>query len=322
MNFLVTGGAGYLGTMFTLMALNKGHRVVIYDNFRYDQAASLFFLSGYHPGQYTVINADVRDYRELGKALRTTDCVIHLAAIVGAPACDKHPEDTISINQTATENLVKLLSANQRIIYPNTNSGYGTVPNAVCDENTPLNPISSYGQTKLAGERAVLDHNDSFVFRLATVFGISPRMRFDLLVNQLTLAGHFNKKIVVFDGHLRRNFVYVRDVAECFLWASEVSDIFPRWRVYNLGNDGSNMTKMELASLIGSYTGAEITDGVGSDPDQRDYMVSSDKLARDGFSPSTHVSVGIRELIHMFGSMPDDRISRARFIDRMNTTCV
>jgi nucleoside-diphosphate-sugar epimerase len=233
---------------------------------------------------------------------------VHLAAIVGQPACDKQLSKSHETNVAATEAILKLISKNQILIYPNTNSGYGiTEHDTSCDETTPMLPISAYGKQKCLAERMVLNHPKSIVFRLATVFGLSPRPRLDLLVNNFAYRSYFNNAIEVFDGHFRRNYVHVGDVSYAILAA--IRNMLP-YDVYNLGNDEINMDKQTLASKIARFYGAKVLYGEGSDPDKRDYYVSSDKLRQKGFVASNGLLLGLSELGKFFASLHTEQVIR------------
>ena len=231
------------------------------------------------------------------EAIKRADVIFPLAALVGAPLCDERQEEAIKINERWFDQLQDFLD-DQIVIYPNTNSGYGSTGPEICDETTHCEPLSLYGTTKLNAENRVLEHNRSTVFRLATVFGISHRQRMDLLVNNLVYTAMRDRKIEVFDGHFRRNYVHVDDVVAAFWHAVQNESM--RGEVYNLGNDEANMTKLELVQKICEVTGAsyDIIEG-RTDPDKRDYLVSSQKLYDTGFSPKHSLQYGIEQMIHV-----------------------
>lgn len=293
MRLLITGGAGYLGSVLVRKALDLGHRVDVVDNLCFGQGPTQLGVVS-HP-KYSFHVGDVRKRGSWARLVIKADVVIPLAALVGAPLCEQHQTAAEEVNCGAIVALMSSLSKTQRVIFPNTNSGYGTVPSGICTEETPLAPISVYGRTKLAAEQAVLGHENSVVLRLATVFGVSPRMRLDLLVNQLVRQAILKGVIEIFDPTLRRNFVHINDVADCFLACAE--SLGHLRGVYNLGLDSANMDKASLAKLVARATGAGIKVGRGHDPDRRDYLVSSEKLATAGFTARVDLTHGIRELI-------------------------
>lgn len=318
MNILVIGGAGYIGSTLCQQALSRSCWVTSVDNLIYSQGHTQSHLLT--NSRYRFIKADVRDISSYKNELNHADAVIHLAAIVGAPACSKHPDLAQTVNSDSVRSVVKELSKQQYFVYPNTNSGYGTVPNITCTEETPLNPISLYGRTKLEGEKIALEHPASTIFRLATVFGVSPRMRLDLLVNTLAYVGYYQKEIKIFDGDLRRNFVYVGDVARAMINCLSLPKF--QQEVFNFGNDDINMTKTQLAEVIASVVGAKVLEGSGVDPDRRDYVVSSKKFTDAIDFDFTTLRRGLSELVEWFRMLPKpgsiDHMSQCGI---MNTTC-
>jgi nucleoside-diphosphate-sugar epimerase len=293
---LVTGGAGYLGSVLVPALLEQGHSVSVLDNFMFHQDS---LLSCCAEPRFSVIRGDCRDEATLSKALRDADVIIPLAAIVGAPACQADQTASRSTNLDAIKLLVKLRSSQQRIIYPTTNSGYGIGEKGkFCTEETPLRPISLYGVTKVEAERAVLDACNSVTFRLATVFGMSPRMRIDLLVNDFVYRALNDRTVTVFEGHAKRNYIHVRDVARAFLHAIDHFDLM-RGQAYNVGLSDANLSKLELCAKIAEHVNGFVflEAPVGEDPDKRDYIVSNAKIEATGFSPAHPLDAGIRELI-------------------------
>lgn len=305
----IIGGAGYIGSILTDTMLKQGFEVVVTDNFKYNNQAATYGFLG-HPN-YKLFWGDIRQPLEMAN---WADVVIPLAAIVGAPACERNPVEAVEVNQKAIAYLVKHCSPRQRIIFPNSNSGYGKQGELVCVEENPLTPISLYGRTKCEAEKAVLDHPNSLVFRLATVFGASPRMRFDLLVNNWVEKLVYESEITVYQPEYKRNFIHVRDVARAFAHAI----LHPGMKgVYNLGDDTANMTKLHLANLISSHLGFNkghypVKIGEGSDPDQRDYLVSNSKLARTGFNCYYNIDAGIDEVIDICNFTPSDMVAKMR----------
>lgn len=298
MRILVTGGAGYLGSVLTPALLNEGHHVTVLDNFSHgvnSLAACCQELS-----LFSVVNGDCRDMRLVKPLLSKADIIIPLAGVVGAPACNRDAAAARSINVGAVLEIVNEASKDQWILFPNTNSGYGTTaPGTECDENTPLKPISLYAETKAQAEAYVMAPRDNSIsFRLATVFGVSPRMRFDLMVNDFVLRAYRDKAIVLFDGNVRRNFIHVQDVARVFLHAIGNFGSM-RGKVYNAGNSHLNMTKFGLFCAVAEHVKGFncFDDPVGEDPDKRDYLVSNTRLEATGFRCHYDIDFGIRELL-------------------------
>jgi nucleoside-diphosphate-sugar epimerase len=293
---LVTGGAGYLGSILCEHLLAAGHRVTVVDSLLYQQM-SLFHLCA-QPA-FDFVAGDVRDKRAMAPLIKNADVLIPLACIVGAPACDRDPISARSINFEAIQLLNRLRSKEQLVVYPTTNSGYGTkTGDMYCTEETSLDPISLYGQTKVDAEKELLDSPNSISLRLATVFGLSPRMRLDLLVNHFVYASVTDHYIVIFEKHFKRNYVHIRDVADCFLHCiNHAKQMIGR--PYNCGLDAANLSKEELALKIKQYVPdfyihfAE----VGQDPDKRNYIVSNQRLREAGFEARRSLDEGIQELI-------------------------
>ena len=305
---LVTGAAGYTGSILCEHLLDAGYHVVAMDNISYGQQ-SLFHLCS-HP-RFEFERGDARDEGLMERLLRDVDVVIPLAAVVGATACARDPALAESINLDAIRLLIRLRSPSQLIVYPNTNSGYGTASDqCVCTEDTPLNPISIYGRTKVEAESALLDTANTITLRLATVFGMSPRMRLDLLVNHFTHEAVTNGYIVIYEKDFKRNYVHIRDVADCYLHCIENSQRMVG-QPYNLGLDEANLSKEELALVIRSYVPnfyihfAEM----GEDPDKRDYVVSNRRLEEAGFKAARSLEQGIKELIKGYRMFGRDRFS-------------
>jgi len=301
---LITGGAGYIGAVLTEHLLQQGHQVIVLDNLMYHQK-SLLHLT--HYPQFTFVLGDVRDKKIITKLLSSAEYIIPLAAIVGAPACEKKQEDAQSINFESIKLLSSLLAPSQKVIYPTTNSGYGTKSSQMfCTEETPLEPISVYGITKVKAEELLLQQGQAITLRLATVFGTSPRMRTDLLVNNLVQRAFFDKKITLFEAHFKRNFIHIRDVARCF---EHCIQNFNRMKgqAYNVGLDDANLSKKELAVKIRQHLPqiSIIHENITKDPDKRNYMVSNKKLYATGFTPQFSLDLGIVELIKTYQIMGD-----------------
>jgi len=304
----VTGGAGYLGSILVPALLDAGYGVTVLDSFTFGQCSLLDCCA--RPG-FRVIRGDCRDRATLAKGLKDADYAIPLAAVVGAPACQNDQTAARSINLDAIKLLLEMRSPRQRVIYPTTNSGYGIgEPGKFCTEDTPLRPISLYGSTKVESERAVLDAGNSVTFRLATVFGMSPRMRIDLLVNDFVYRAVNDRTVVVFEGDAKRNYIHVRDVARAFLHAMQSFDAM-RGEPYNVGLSDANLSKLELCARIQQHVPGFVylAAPVGEDPDKRDYIVSNAKIERTGFRPAYSLDDGIRELIAGYTILRNSRYS-------------
>lgn len=299
---LVTGAAGYLGSVVCEQLLAKQYDVTALDSLAYGEQ-SLFHLCA-NP-RFNFAWGDVRDEGLMAALLKDADVIIHLAAIVGAPACDRDPLAARSINLDSVLLLNRLRSPRQLVIFPNTNSGYGATSGALhCTEETALEPISLYGRTKVEAERHLLESENAITLRLATVFGMSPRMRLDLLVNHFVHAAMKDRYLVIFEKDFKRNFIHVRDVADCMLHCMENSGRMAG-RPYNVGLDSANLSKEELALKIRDHVpGFYIHfSEVGSDPDKRNYIVSSQRLKETGFEPSHTLDDGIVELMKGYRMM-------------------
>ena len=292
---LVTGGGGYLGSILVPALLSAGHEVTVLDRFTTCET-SLLACCG-NPS-FLPVRGDCRDEKVLKPLLAAADIIIPLAAVVGAPACATDAIGAQTINVDAVQLLLRLRSPAQRIIFPTTNSGYGIgEPGKFCTEDTPLRPISLYGITKVDAEKAVLDSGNSITFRLATVFGTAPRMRIDLLVNDFVYRAVTDRAVVIFEGHAKRNYLHIRDVARAFQHAMDHFEAM-RGEPYNVGLSDANLSKLELCERIKlqvpAFTCLEAA--VGEDPDKRDYIVSNDKIERTGFRTAVSLDDGIAEL--------------------------
>ncbi|MBU1082726.1 MAG: NAD(P)-dependent oxidoreductase [Spirochaetes bacterium] len=300
---LVTGGAGYIGSRLCEALLKAGYIVHCLDNLMYGQTSLLHLFAN---PKFKFIYGDVTDIRLLQKHVEYADIIFPLAGIVGMPACKKHPELARAVNYTHIYYILKVIKPTQKIIYPNTNSGYGIGIQTddgkavYCDEETILTPISEYGITKMMAEEDVLKHG-GVVFRLATVFGPSARMRLDLLVNDFVYRAVNDGSIVLFESHFKRNFIHIGDVVSAFLMAIEKYDTMGG-EVYNLGLSSANMNKMELCEKIKEQVTkfAIIESDLFEDPDKRNYIVSNKKIESMGFRPLFTIERGIRELIEMY----------------------
>jgi nucleoside-diphosphate-sugar epimerase len=293
---LVTGGAGYIGSTLVPRLLRSGFKVTVLDNFLFEQN-SLAHVCG--DPNFEVVRGDVRSDEAVMPLVKKADIIIPLAAYVGVPLCDQNPEDATATNKEAIVRLVKHASKDQWILIPTTNSGYGVgEKNQFCTEETPLRPISLYGRDKVAAEKAVLERKNSISFRLATAFGMSPRMRIDLLVNDFTYRAVHEGSITLFESHFRRNFVHVSDIARAFLHGIEHFDKM-KGEVYNVGLSDANLSKLELCQRIKMQLPDFVIseDATGKDPDKRDYIVSNEKIEKTGFKTGCSLDNGIRELI-------------------------
>ena len=300
MKVLITGGAGYIGSMLCTRLLSLGHQVTVIDLLKYDKG-SLNHL--YFNKNFKLIVDDVRKKSLIKKLVKQNDYIIPLAALVGAPLCEKYKKDAISTNLGTIKTLCEIVTKKNKIIYLTTNSGYGIgEKDKYCDENSPLNPISLYGRTKCDGEDLVRARTKNHVcFRLATVFGHSYRMRSDLLVNNFVNTTVKKKKLTLFEPHFRRNFIHVRDVVNAIVFTMKN---FNRLKndVYNLGLSSANISKIMLAKKIQKqYKKLKIKIVTNrKDPDKRDYFVSNRKVEKKGFKASISLDEGISELIQIF----------------------
>ena len=295
---LVTGGAGYIGSVLVPELLSNGYHVTVLDSFMYKQT-SLAGIS--REKNLDLVFGDVRDIGLMKKHLSKSDVVIPLAAIVGAPACDKDPFQAESINKNAILWMLKELSSNQRIIMPTTNSAYGSGDKEnFCDENSPLKPLSLYAKDKVIVEKELMNHANATSFRLATVFGISPRMRLDLLVNNFAFRAVTDGFIVIFEGHFKRNYIHIADVVQAFMLSIQNPKNFTG-QIFNVGLSSANISKLELCEkikkIVPKFTYLESE--LGKDPDQRNYIVSNEKIEKVGFCPVMNLDDGLQELVKM-----------------------
>ena len=293
---LVTGGAGYLGSVLVPKLLDNGHKVTVLDNFMYRQDSLAHVC--YKP-DLDIVRGDVRDETLISSLVSGVDVIIPLAALVGAPLCDRDPVGATSINLHAIEMMLKYTSKDQKILMPVSNSGYGIgTPGKFCVETDELKPVSHYGKTKVEAEAAILHQGNAVSFRLATVFGMSPRMRLDLLVNNFVHRAVHSREIVLFESHFKRNYIHVRDVAKVFIHGLECFEQM-KGGAYNVGLSSANLSKMELCLKIKDYIPdlTIIEAPIGVDPDQRNYIVSNEKIEATGFWPEHSLDAGIRELI-------------------------
>ncbi len=296
MKILVTGGAGYIGSVLVPQLLTLGHTVTVIDNFMYHQNS---LLDCCMDKNFFVIRGDVRDKGLIERCLRTADAILPLACLTGAPLCAQDPQTAQAVIVDAIRMLLSLTSKNQMVVYPTTNSGYGIgQKDKYCDETTPLHPVSLYGKLKCEAEHMILDYGQSVTFRLATAFGVSPRMRLDLLVNDFTYRAVYDRFIILFEAHFKRNYIHVRDIARAFIFALDHFDRM-KGQAYNVGLSNANLSKKELCEKIQEHVKEFyfFESPIGQDPDKRDYIVSNDKIEKAGFIPQFSLSQGIEELI-------------------------
>ena len=296
LNILVTGGAGYLGSVMVPDLLAMGHNVTVLDNFMFRQN-SLNHVC--HLRNFSVVKGDIRAESTVAPLLKRADVVIPLAALVGAPLCNQDPVGATTTNRDAILLLLRLLSKQQRVLMPTTNSAYGTGDeNNLCTEESPLRPISRYAIEKVEIERHLMEHPNAISFRLATVFGMSPRMRIDLLVNDFTYRAVYDRFVVLFESSFKRNYIHVRDVSRVFQHGLAKFESL-KGQIYNVGLSDANVSKSELCQRIR----AQVPDfvfleaPVGKDPDQRNYIVSNAKIEATGFKPAFSLDAGIAELV-------------------------
>lgn len=305
-NILVTGGAGYLGSTMVPDLLHLGHRVTVLDSFMYKQA-SLNHIC-HHPN-FTVVKGDIRIEGVMAPLIKKADIVIPLAALVGAPMCSQDPVGATTVNHDAIALMLKLLSKQQIVLMPTTNSAYGTGDmNNFCTEESPLNPISLYAKEKVGIEKELLQRDNAISFRLATVFGMSPRMRIDLLVNDFTYRAVHDRFVVLFESSFKRNYVHVRDVSRVFQHAIANFDRM-KGQIYNVGLSDANVSKKELCERIQKQVlDFVVLDApVGKDPDQRNYIVSNAKIEATGYKPMYSLDMGISDLIKGYTMIKNTR---------------
>jgi nucleoside-diphosphate-sugar epimerase len=296
LSILVTGGAGYLGSTMVPAFLAEGHKVTVLDNFLFNQSPLNHVVAD---ANFTPVRGDAREEAILKPLVKAADVVIPLAAMVGAPLCDRDKTAAVTVNRDAVQTLCKLLSKEQRLLMPITNSGYGIgQPGKPVTEKDPLKPLSLYGRTKVEAEAIALERDNSISFRLATVFGMSPRMRIDLLVNDFVYRAVNDRAVVLFEPHFKRNYVHVRDVARAFQHGiAKFAEL--RGQAYNVGLSDANLSKWELCERIQKHLPKFVfmEAPIGEDPDKRDYIVSNAKIEGTGFAPRHSLDDGIAELI-------------------------
>ena len=303
---LVTGGAGYLGSTMVPDLLAAGHKVTVLDNFMFKQTSLNHCC--YHPN-FTIVKGDIRQKDTMSALMKDADVIIPLAALVGAPLCSLDPIGATTINHDAIELMLKLLSKDQIVLMPTTNSAYGTGDkDNYCNEESPLRPISQYAIEKVGIEKELMQHPNAISFRLATVFGMSPRMRIDLLVNDFTYRAVNDRFVVLFESHFKRNYIHVRDVSRVFQHALNNHDSM-KGEIFNVGLSDANVSKKELCETIQKQLPEFIfiDEQIGKDPDQRDYIVSNEKIESTGFKTEFSLDRGIGELIKGYSMIKNTR---------------
>lgn len=294
-NILVTGAAGYIGSVLVPKLLDDGHKVICVDNLMYEPTSLL--VPSIHPNCNLIVG-DARDREIMKPLIEKSDVIIPLACLTGAPLCNKDKAAAISVNKDAVIMCSELSSPNQLILYPCTNSGYGVGQDGIyCDERTPLNPISLYGKVKVEAEKTLLEKGNAITFRLATVFGVSPRPRLDLLVNDFTYRAFFDKAVVLFEADFKRNYLHINDAANGFRFAIQHPEL--SGNCFNLGYSEANLSKRELCDLIQRQIPDFVyhVSEIGEDVDKRNYIVSNEKIERAGFKAQYSLETGIAELI-------------------------
>lgn len=300
MKILITGGAGYIGSSLCEYLLKNNHKVTVLDTFMFSNSSLNSYMSNKN---FSVYQEDVRNINSIKKYLSENDVIVPLACLVGAPLCNLKEEEATQVNFQSIKGMINNLSKDQYVIYPTTNSGYGVgEKDKFCTEDTPLKPISVYGKTKVKAEEYIAENfSNSTRLRLATVFGCSPRMRLDLLVNDFVYRATKDKFIVLFESHFKRNFIHIRDVCRAIMMSIEDQENFSG-ETFNLGLSDANLSKFELCLEIKKYIpNFEILESeIGKDIDKRDYIVSNKKIESKGFKPTYSISDGVKELMKLF----------------------
>ena len=299
MKVLITGGAGYIGSVLTPMLLQEGHQVTVLDNFLFNQSS---LLDCCHNSNFQIVRGDARDEALVKKWMDGADYIFPLACLTGAPLCAKMPQEAAATVVDGVNIIIKNRTPGQKIIYPTTNSGYGIGESGKhCTESTPLKPISLYGRIKVEAENAVLKAGDGITLRLATAFGVSPRMRVDLLVNDFVYRAVYDRFVILFEAHFHRNFIHVRDISRAFIHGMKNFDKMKN-NAYNVGLSDANLNKLQLCQEIRKFVKDFyfVEAAIGEDPDKRDYIVSNEKIEETGFKPQVSLQDGIRELIKAY----------------------
>lgn len=296
MNILVTGGAGYIGTYLVPLLLAKGYHMRVLDNLMFGGEPLIPF---FHHKNFEFQKGDIRNSDDVRRAVSGQDVIIHLAAIVGFPACSRYPRLAQEVNVEGTKNIASAISKDQIVFYASTGSNYGAVE-GVCTEETPLNPLSLYAKTKTEAEQYLLEHAPTISFRFATAFGISPRLRLDLLINDLTYKAMTDRYLVIYQKNFRRTLIHVHDISRSFIFGIEHADTM-KGQVYNVGSEKMNYTKEAIVNIIKELTKCEVYYGeIWEDADLRDYEVSYEKIRRLGFDTTISVEEGVKRMIDMF----------------------
>ena len=296
MKILVTGGSGYVGSVLVPMLLNKGYQVKVFDNLLFKQTS---MLPHFIKENFEFVKGDIRDVSALRQAVKDVDLVVHLAAIVGAPVCNVNKTLAQEVNHQGTVNLESVRSESQPIIFASTGSNYGKV-DGICTEETELKPLSVYGETKTSAEQHLLSHGNAIGYRFATAFGISPRLRLDLMPNDFVFQALRTGNIIVYQGDVKRTFIHISDMGRAFIHAIENYQAMKN-NVYNVGNERMNITKRELAELLKKYVDYYLHFAeIGTDPDMRDYEVSYEKIRATGFDLEVSLDEGIKEMVDGF----------------------
>ncbi len=297
MKVVVTGGAGFIGGTVVPMLLAKGHQVVVLDRLMYGAHALIpYFI---HPN-FSFAEVDVRDRSALAPYLSSADVVVHLAALVGYPLCKKLPQEAVDVNVGGAQNVLDLTPVSTRLVYASTGSNYGEVQ-GICTEHTPLNPLSLYGRTKTDAEQLFLERENSVSLRFATAFGLAPRLRLDLMLNDFTWQAIHQRYLVVYERHFRRTFIHVRDIARAIVHVLD-PDICQGHKVFNVGHESLNYTKEDIVLLLQKRIDflVHFAD-IGSDADKRDYEVDYSRIRGTGFSTTINIEQGLQELIDGLG---------------------
>jgi len=305
---LVTGGAGYLGSILAPELLGKGYKVTVLDSLMHEQNPLLECCAN---PKFNFIKGDICDESLMAELIPQFDAILPLAAIVGAPACKMNPTVTKLVNYDAHISIINKVSPSQMIIFPTTNSGYGIgEKDMYCTEESPLRPLSEYGKMKVEVEKALLDKGNAITYRLATVFGMSPRMRIDLLVNDFTYRAYKDRFIIIFEEHFRRNYIHIRDVAKAFIFGIKNYEKM-KGEPFNVGLSSANLTKRQLCEKIKKYIPEFYIHSapVGEDPDKRDYLVSNAKIEFLGWSPDYTLDMGIQELLKGYKILKPNRFA-------------
>ncbi|MDD4869485.1 MAG: NAD(P)-dependent oxidoreductase [Kiritimatiellae bacterium] len=308
MRILVTGGAGYVGSILVPRLLELGHEVIVLDNFLYKQAS---LLDRCLNRSLTIVRGDSRNKDLLGNLVPSVDAIIPLACLVGAPLCDRDPVSATTVNRDAVLMLSRLRGKSQIMVFPMTNSGYGVGKSGVfCTEQSPLNPVSLYGRLKVDVEKELLEQGNAVSLRFATVFGASPRMRLDLLVNDFVYRAVTDRFVVIFEGNFKRNYLHIRDASDAFIHVLSNYDKM-KGQSFNVGLSEANLSKLDLCAEIKKQIPdfAYFESSVGKDPDRRDYMVSNEKIEKTGFKAKVSLREGIAELIKAYQIIRENNYS-------------